>query len=312
MYAGQALIHASCGNAQFCHSSEAQQGERYGVPLGLDFDLGFACADGPCAADDEGVAHLVENQRRVLDQARQILTTIENGRMPPGPIGAAIAEQAGEFRYVHIGQVNSYTLYDEVVDCDSPLASCAPGETTQQIPTPAVPPVGSREGNEIVRNWLACGAPVIESTTASAGTVPGKTCDGSSVVGHAGYCVYRIVQPPEPPEQNWADIYDKVIHPFCGEACHGQGTPNFIEESQLDLSTAQLAYDNLVGREAAGDECGGFGQLIIPNDSANSLFLLKMEAEPPCGDPMPSSGALLPIEVLSVIGAWINAGAPNN
>ncbi len=312
MYAGQALVHATCGTGQFCHSAGAQQGERYGVPMGLDFDLGYACDEGPCEADDEGVARLVHNQRKVLEYARPILTSIENGRMPPGPIGADIAAQAGQFRYVHIGQVNSYTLYDEVVDCDSPLASCAPGETTQQIPTPLVPAVGTRQGNEIVRNWLACGAPVIESTTASASTVPGKTCEGSSVVGHAGYCVHRIVQPPEPPEQRWSDIYEKVVYPFCGEACHGEGTPNFIDESQLDLSTAQVAYDSLVGREAQGDECAGLGQLIAPGDGANSIFVMKMEPDPPCGDPMPSMGALLPDEVLDVIRAWIDAGALND
>jgi hypothetical protein len=312
MYAGQALVHTTCGNGQFCHSEAAAQGERYGVPIGLDFDLGYACDEGPCEASDEGVAALIRHQRKVLDNARSILTTIENGRMPPGRIGDDIAAQAGQFRYVHVGQASSYTLYEELVDCESPLASCGQGETTQLIPTPVVPAIGTREGDEIVRNWLACGAPVIESTTASTSTVPGKTCDGSNVVDHAGFCVYRIVQPPEPPEQRWAAIYDEVIYPFCGEACHGDGTPNFIEESQLDLSTAQVAYDALVGREAKGDECAGQGQLIVPGDGANSLLLQKMRPEPPCGDPMPSMGALLPSEVLDVIQAWIDAGAPND
>jgi hypothetical protein len=180
------------------------------------------------------------------------------------------------------------------------------------VETPILPSINSDEGYRIVRNWLACGAPVIENTDSAVGPLPGTSCTTGSTLGHAGVCVYRIVQPPVPPEQNWASIYNDVIYPFCGAACHGDGTPNFVEESGLDLSSQQLAYDSLVNQDAKGEDCEGEGTLIIPGDGQGSLFVQKMSPDPTCGDPMPTGATRIPEEVLAVIRAWIDSGAPND
>ncbi len=309
MYAGQALMHSTCGSGLFCHTSDATDEERYGVPEGLFFDVHYGCDEGPCETDDEGIARLSASQGTIVDYARAILTSVRNGRMPPGGVGLDIVAQAGRFRIVDVARAQTFSLYTQEVPCDHPLASCGPGETTQEIETPYLPMVGTSEGNEILRNWLACGAPVVESTTADVASPPGSSCSVGSGVGHAGDCVYRIVQAPVPPEPTWTSIYDVVIRPLCGESCHGTGTPNFVDESQLDLSSATLAYDNIVGQEAKGEACAGMGTLVVPGDSASSLFVDKLTPDPLCGDPMPSRSAILPEAVLAPIRAWIDAGA---
>jgi hypothetical protein len=312
MYAGQALMHATCGTGQFCHTQDASAVERYGVPDGLYFDVQYGCDEGPCETDEEGIERLSTNQAIILEYAREILTSVRNGRMPPGGTGDRIVEQAGHFRIIDVARAETFSLYSQSLPCDHPLTSCAPGETSQEVDTPLLPAVGTREGNEVLRNWLACGAPVVESNTSDVASPPGSSCSVGSGVGHAGDCIYRIMQDPVPPAANWAAIYDGVIGPLCGESCHGAGTPNFIDESQLDLSSAQLAYDSIVGEDAKGEACAGMGTLVAPGDADASLFIDKLTRDPSCGDPMPSRGAILPEEVLAPIRAWIEAGAPND
>ncbi len=312
MYAGQALMHATCGSGQFCHSQDARSVERYGVPAGLDFDVQYACDQGPCdtSEDEAGIARLSANQLVILDYASEILTSVRNGRMPPDGIGETIVEQAGRFRVID-ESAQSPTLYTEVLPCNHPLTSCAPGETTQQVETPFLSAIGTPEGNEILRNWLACGAPVVESAKSDPDEAPGSPCGGVSGAGHAGDCVHGVPVTLDVPDPTWTSIYTEVIEPLCGVSCHG-GTPSFVEESQLDLSNQQLAYESIVGEVAKGQACAGVGTLIVPNDSAASLFIDKLTPEPLCGDPMPSAETVLPNEVVDVIRAWVDAGAQND
>lgn len=314
MYAGQALMQSSCGNGAFCHSQGAAPSERYGVPAGLDFDVGYGCEEGPCDTSEPEIARLAESQRVALDYARSILTTVSNGRMPPGGVGERIVEQGGRFRVVDIARAQSFTLFSEVLPCDHPLTSCSPGETTQEVETPLLPAVGTEEGNGILRNWLACGAPVIESTVGDLAAVPGSSCSAGSVTGHVGDCVHRILEEVVPPEPTWSAIYTEVVGPLCGASCHSGGAA-----IPLDLSTQQIAYDNIVEQPATGGACAGVGILVVPyesastpNESVQSLFVDKLTPEPRCGGPMPPRGALLPAEIIDVIRQWIEAGAPND
>jgi len=129
MYAGQALIHQSCGYGAFCHT-ESPVAERYGVPAGLDFDMELAVG-----SDD--VERLRRGQRRVYEHRDSIWTEVKARRMPPPGVGAQVVAGGPSF-----------------LD---------------------LPALDSAEGRQILHNWLACGAPVVERTTDSprpAGVVP--------------------------------------------------------------------------------------------------------------------------------------------
>ncbi len=76
------------------------------------------------ASDALSTERLRQGQLNVFDNSGDILGTIEGGTMPPGEIGRNIA--------------NAGPPYDGLPGLDTP------------------------EGVDIVRNWLACGAPVVE------------------------------------------------------------------------------------------------------------------------------------------------------
>jgi hypothetical protein len=89
---------------------------------------------------------------------------------------------------------------------------------------------------------------------------------------------------------------------------------------RLDMSTAELAYRNLVedGGFADGIHCGPEEQgdaglrRVVPSDTANSLILSKLSDAPKCGVRMPDGLPPLPAEQIAVISAWIEAGAKND
>ncbi len=152
-YAGQALIDSSCGNGSFCHSAYATDYARYGVPLGLDFDMALA-------TDAAQTDVLANGKLEVEEERYAIYREVETGHMPPGPIGAEVA-----------GAGRSYA---------------------------GLPALRSDEGLRILRNWLACGAPVVQSTTALppgvkavGDVVPAQSSSGCStgLVSCSGACV---------------------------------------------------------------------------------------------------------------------------
>jgi hypothetical protein len=270
-YEGQALVETSCA-ASFCHTPDATGAERQGVPAGLDFDVSVACGSrGTCSQD--ALSRLQQNQRNMMSWAGRSLHLVERGAMPPGGAGDAVVRSATQaFAYADLG--------------GTPL-----------------PSVDSAGGREILRNWLACGAPVVERTKSEG--APGSLCNtGAERVGDC------IVERPCPLEPTWASIYECIIATECA-TCHSASQPTYFEDSKLDLSTAALAYAGLVGVEAAGEECAGMGTLVVPGDADASLLIDKMGADPSCGDPMPLPPAsLIPQDRVDVIRAWIEAGAP--
>jgi hypothetical protein len=277
-------MQQSCGNGSFCHAPAAEGGDRFGVPKGLDFDVRPACTDGESCSDDE-VVRLREDQRRTFNFRHSIAEVVDNGSMPPGKAGRQARESAPDFRRG-----------------PSPDAE-------------ALPEVDSPEGQEILENWLACGAPVVERTLepSQGGPRPGEVCNGRSGVSvQVGECIVRGGSPP--PEPNWASIYERVIGPQCGEACHGPGGLDQREESGLDLSEMELARNELVSSEADGEDCMGEGTLVVPGEPDSSLLVRKLEVpdDDPmqCGSRMPTGGPFLSQEVVDVIRQWIADGAP--
>ena len=286
MFAGQALVHVSCGAGSFCHSSAAEvsTGERFGVPLGLDFDLAVPC--GPDGCSPEELEAFRRRQNAVFDHRFDVLRTIERGSMPPGGVGEGIRADGGN--YVRLD--TSGDFYAGGVEGGEPL-----------------PAIDSAEGRAILKNWLSCGLPVVERyADPDTPQQAGQTCRGSTD------CIFRAPANAEPPEPYWPSIFETFIDPFCGRSCHGPGEPDFREESQLDLSEIDLAYDALINVRAAGDECGGVGTLVVPGDSAASLLIDKLLDDPNdeiCGDPMPSGSDLPPADWVAAVEQWINDGA---
>jgi hypothetical protein len=129
-YAGQALVQVSCGDGAHCHGAEAMGRDRFGAPLGLDFDMHRVEGD-----DEEGLARLEAGRGNVTSRARTVFHVVERGDMPPW--GEATAE-------IHV---------------DTPRYRFVDGEGSRRLDY-----IDSFEGLEILKNWLACGAPVVERT----------------------------------------------------------------------------------------------------------------------------------------------------
>ena len=127
-YPGQALLEVSCGAGAFCHSSGIETRDRFGAPIGIELDVGVAL-------DDAGRARLAHAQGFVRAAPGAIYDEVVSGRMPPGG-------RAGE-------ETRNTTLHYRA-------NIGGPGE----VPLPAI---GDAEGHAMLRNWLACGAPLIEA-----------------------------------------------------------------------------------------------------------------------------------------------------
>lgn len=135
-YEGQALMRVSCGNGGYCHSALAAGGARFGVPLGLDFDMAVASRDE--GYDEEAAGRLGRGRAHVVEHAESIYDAVESGVMPP--FGrATITAHADLPRYRRAGLAGSEAH---------------------------LPAVDSAEGVELLRNWLSCGAPIVERVDA--------------------------------------------------------------------------------------------------------------------------------------------------
>lgn len=163
-YAGQALIQRSCGDAAFCHAEDAI--DRYGAPAGLTLDIGLACAD-PAACDPADLARLERAHGVSVRLAWDVYAQTASGAMPPGEAGTGVVSVGPRFRRQPLRSEDDSLL----------------------------PPIGSDEGLAILRNWLACGAPVVATTEPeSAETAAGTRCPASAP--DVGDCVVRAGEAP--------------------------------------------------------------------------------------------------------------------
>ena len=119
MYAGQALLQRSCGDAAFCHMEGISTHSRLGAPEHLNFDLSLATT-----ADQ--VERLRRNQATTMEWRLLLWQTIENGSMPPGDVGVSVVESSRTFA--------------------------------------GLPELTDTAGQDMLRNWLSCGVPVVERT----------------------------------------------------------------------------------------------------------------------------------------------------
>ena len=318
MYEGQALVQSTCGDGAFCHAPAAVGGDRIGAPAGLNFDVALACTDETedlsctqpiesCEGGQTDTAYcerlkkLHGNQAKVRDWAEGMIQEIRKGTMPPGEAGRSVRNA-------------------------TPWLRASGGS--------ALPPIESDEGQDIVRNWLACQAPVIARTEIPPSAALELT-ECSSVDDEI--CIYNGPQ-GELPDPTWSDIYASVMFTRC-VICHGPPNTNMDQNpnnpfdgtipggasatalAALDLSgvdvmdTTDWATDSwpAVVDALAADPgmCAGQGTLVIPNDSPGSIMVQKLRDQQTCGTEMPP-GQILSEPLIQVIEEWIDLGAPNN
>ena len=112
-------------------------------------------------------------------------------------------------------------------------------------------------------------------------------------------------QPPPPPVQVQPTLSSIQVNVFSARCtqCHSGATP----EGGLRLSPAD-AYTNLINVPSTQRAL----MRVVPNDSANSYLIHKLEGRADiAGHQMPPA-PLLTIDVIQAIRQWIDRGAPNN
>jgi len=147
---------------------------------------------------------------------------------------------------------------------------------------PTLPSLTTAQGKGIMRNWLACGAPVVTETQVPLWALPARDPFAGDEV------------------PAWHDIYEVVFRPQCAlSGCHSASS-----------GAGGLAMVDECGTYAALFRAGACGEPTVrAGDPAASLLIDKLTAtDPRCGDPMPPIGPL-PESFTTAISEWIAAGA---
>lgn len=279
LYAGQALLFDGCaGGGGLCHAAQAV--DRVGAPAGLDYDVFPVRVPSEMGVGNEPeLVRLGALQRRIVAEREAIWSVVLDGSMPPGALGA---------------ETERHT-FGWVTD---------PADVTADVPLPSIT---TGAGRAILRNWLACRAPMVERwapvTTPECSddaTCASAVCDGG-ICQAVGATVDRLVRPID---ATWTSIHAQVVTPSClGSRCHGG------DGTGLNLTEPATALAALRSRSGTG-ECEG-RPLLVPGDARGSLFFAKLDRLGiPCGAAMPP-GAGLDRTALNAIEIWISAGAPD-
>ncbi len=252
---------------------------RLGAPFGLDFDARLVQASG---ADGVAQAQRLRRIQGTIHRHRDgIHEQVVSGAMPPRNF---------------VPESSAY------VDAD--------GVELPALRTP--------EGQEMLRNWLACGSPVVERTEAIAMPCGANAdCEVTNFCDTAeGQCVGvgDVVAPRGGALQaRWSSIYPAIVMTSCaGAACHVGGSAG-----GLAMPDAATAYTNLVGAgPSASGACVGGSAYVVAGDPAGSLLMQKVDGVgaaggPLCGTRMPI-GPPLTTEQSDALRAWIMNGAMND
>ncbi|GAB5547590.1 MAG: hypothetical protein RLO52_00185 [Sandaracinaceae bacterium] len=269
-FAGQALMIQSCGAGGFCHSEDIDAQERFGAPLGLDFDLRLAATNNEVELD---AAHrLLRNQQHVLAMRGEIWGQVQSGRMPP----------QGEAGQMYFASVNE--RFDRIDD-DGVTATPLPGLDTE-------------EGKDLLRNWLASRVPVIERTQERVDREPNVT--GFTVAACERSCV----------DLTWPAINAQIIQPTCALGrCHDSSDPaGSLDLSGTDLEVHARILDAAPeGTQCTGE--APLLTASDPDQSLMYLKVAAASSDDVCGSRMPLSGNLLSEQRVCALRAWIQCGA---
>jgi hypothetical protein len=208
LYGGQAIMNKAC--AVGCHLSTALGADRQGAPAGLDFDLfpiDDAKAAGTIKSGDGPIVKLTDNQLANLRYRQQLIVNLRDdiwqqvveGRMPPGGLLGAVMSS---------------------IFSSSERRPCRAGTSYAEL--------DAAETQEVLRNWLACGAPFVEANT--------KKLEQTSVGGTAGNQYLACVQ--ESDAEVTLESLFKSTFSECG-GCHNAsiaGPPSFLDVKTLAKS----------------------------------------------------------------------------
>jgi hypothetical protein len=116
--------------------------------------------------------------------------------------------------------------------------------------------------------------------------------------------------------ESFAAIYDSIFkntdHNCTGALCHGRDAANAMPVGNLSLSSASVAYMQLVKASSTSMACSGKTR-VIPGDATGSLLVQKLRgANVMCGGVMPVGAEEIPDAELKRITDWITSGACDN
>ena len=211
----------------------------------------------------------------------------------------------------------------------------SPLETAVNSPI-ALSAAGSAGPLPISYTWTATAGtfddPQREAPTFTCPATPGPVTISVAVAPSAPACTtvatgsVTVTCSAAGPPPTFTGVYTAIIERHC-TGCHHPGGSG-VAVGKLDMSSQDVAYADLVGVDAQGTGTGASGVTcasampprvrVVPGDAAASLLFNKVDSKltgqsPLCGSPMPlgSEPALTEDEV-SLIAAWIDAGAPND
>lgn len=293
-YGGQAIINQACATG--CHSSTASGKARNGAPAGLDFDLRPIAATSSTESaknsngrtyavlDQAAINGLRERQRKVFSERNNIWTQVRDGLMPP------------------TGMFESFrTVVEMIIDTDE-ASPCTRGSALKDLE--------SKSTQDILRNWLACQAPIVESY--------GGPVESNGTAGVAGYQYLSCSSSPSTGDGGTGDgggastgvsfdqVYDDILA--------GAGNCSLCHpgvDDTVDLSTADKAFADLVEDTAA--KCGD-KPWVVPGDPEGSYLIDLVTLDQPCPSRtsisrMPKGLMALTSDQVQELRDWITAGA---
>lgn len=283
MYEGQALT------TQYCSASECHRSDRAFYDLTPTCPVG-CCTDRECrrsavracgeATDSSCIEDFVtrgrnarhveqvrlrENQELVYEHRRAIWRTVARGSMP------------------REGATRESTLFAELDDLELGAE---------------VPDLDSEASREALRNWLACGSPLVELVE----PVGVRSYASSCGEGTVGECV-PVPYAPGAPEPTWFSIHSEVVAPFCSQCHQCAECGSRCGCAELQLGSRAEAYA-LLRTEQSQADCGDAGALLTPGSPTESRFYTSLTMG--CDY---HRGWRLPDHVVEPIQAWIEAGA---
>lgn len=268
VYGGQAILNRGCTSG--CHSSTSTGADRRGVPAGLDFDLIPIDEEDAAGTKKSGSATIVKlkaaqiaglraRQKKIVEQRNLIWQQVQDGLMPPG----------GMFETVMSN-----------IFASSEKTPCMPGKEYSKIP--------QTQTREVLRNWLACGAPLVETNSSKV--------DKTAASGAAGYQYPSC----KPEDIVTLDSLFKSTFGDCG-GCHNSsitGPPMF---ASLEVLEASLKTKSACAKK----------RFITPGKPEQSYLLdLLKGPNPECGHEQMPKGEPMSARAIAEVEAWITAGAP--
>ena len=153
-----------------------------------------------------------------------------------------------------------------------------------------LPSITSKEGREIFRNWLSCGAPTVRETNLVLPDAGGSPPDAGGPLDSG---------PKQGPD--WSEIYRDLIAPSCVTGCHTPGG----QYAQLDLSELCSAYAALLATAPCGQA------RVVPGDESSLLVQILEDAQPGCNSArrMPLVPPYFGPEDQGRVAAWVASGA---